>query len=570
MCSRRPAPEALVVGVPRLLPTRTTIAPDEALDSFLERLAAANDLQPAQLLRLLRTPGDERSRLAFFMVKPDPTILTAIASISGVGNEKLREATLARFGDGLPLRFNGFDPRDRHSYRNVIAQGWFPTTGSQVCSPCLSERGSWRIEWRLPLAAVCTHHRTFLTFACQGCGRRFRSHHHSPLRAIIGPDHPCGNPLGLRNPCRHSVIDHHPQAAPIALVDSASGIARALSGEPIPMLGVEADAQTYLAELRHLATLLLHLASRAGAPSVVAWADEVHAEARTRSTTLRGPRWGYSPPQDSRVRGHVLDTSARTLAEGSIQSAGARLAPWIDLIAAEGNGPSVWMLNRTTRTPIMEQLIHAATEGRHHVGRRLTKMSPSNVSLAASSIPQLFDEDLFHELFDGMLGGYDRTRRLYVSLCVVRAAAAATTWSEAAGELGLAPRIGPATARAASKLMQVSPEQFARAVHRAIQLLPRDRDFRARELRVQTLARQSDGWFPQWCISSNPARRTSSLPYAVTWMWCQVSQGCFDTSPAWSASPSRHLRAAYVAFRDRLPRPQQELLQSLVLTVASD
>ena len=156
MCSRRPAPEALVVGMPQLLPTRIAIAPDEALDSFLERLAAANDLRPAQLLRLLRTPGDGRSRLAFFMVKPDPALLTAIASISGVANERLRGATLARFGDGLPLRFNGFDPRDRHSYRNVIAQGWFPTTGSQVCSPCLSERGSWRIEWRLPLAAVCT------------------------------------------------------------------------------------------------------------------------------------------------------------------------------------------------------------------------------------------------------------------------------------------------------------------------------------------------------------------------------------------------------------------------------
>lgn len=218
----------------------------------------------------------------------------------------------------------------------------------------------------------------------------------------------------------------------------------------------------------------------------------------------------------------------------------------------------------------MEQLIRAATEGRHHVGRRLTKMGQSDVPLAASSIPQLFDEDLFHELFEGMLVGYERTRRLYVSLCVVRAATAAATWSEAARQLGLAPRIGPATARAASKLMQVPPEQFARAVHRAIQLLPRDRDFRARELRVQTLARQSDDWFPQWCISSNPARRTSSFPSAVTWMWCQVSQGCFDTSPAWSATPSRHLRAAYVAFRDRLPRKQQESLQSLVLTVASD
>lgn len=87
--------------MPRLLPTRIAIAPEEPLDSFLERLAAANDLQPAQILRLLRTPGAERSRLAFFMVKPDPTLVTAIASVSGVAHEQLRAATLTRFGDGL-------------------------------------------------------------------------------------------------------------------------------------------------------------------------------------------------------------------------------------------------------------------------------------------------------------------------------------------------------------------------------------------------------------------------------------------------------------------------------------
>jgi hypothetical protein len=192
-----------------LLPSRVSLADDEALDSFIERLVYANDLRPAQVLPSIR--GSLRTRgstLAFFMTAPDQDVLLHIASLSGVGVEQLRTATLSRFDGGLPLRLDGLNPTRRHTYRNVVTQGWFPRFGSQACPECLRQAGIWSIYWRLPIVPVCLEHRSFLSTLCSGCG--FRSHRYSPLRPILGPEQPCGNPVSLRNPCQHSVLAHTP------------------------------------------------------------------------------------------------------------------------------------------------------------------------------------------------------------------------------------------------------------------------------------------------------------------------------------------------------------------------
>jgi hypothetical protein len=77
-----------------LLPSRVAIGERESLDSFLERLAAANDLLPPELLRLLTAPdalGSPTS--AFLMIKPDPLIVDRIVRLSGVGAGSVRRAT---------------------------------------------------------------------------------------------------------------------------------------------------------------------------------------------------------------------------------------------------------------------------------------------------------------------------------------------------------------------------------------------------------------------------------------------------------------------------------------------
>jgi hypothetical protein len=212
----------------------------------------------------------------------------------------------------------------------------------------------------------------------------------------------------------------------------------------------------------------------------------------------------------------------------------------------------------------MELLVDAAVATRHHVGRRLDRMHVER-KLRTTAIPQLIDVDIYRDYFGEMLGGYEWTGRLYVSLCVVRTVAPTANWSDAAVHIGLDPGIGIRTARAGSTRMRVSPTTFADAVERARRALPDDRDFRQRESRVRALARESLEWYDAWRRSMTPARRRSSLPFAVTWMWCEVAQGSLDTSPAWGVQPTRASRAAYRAFRDKLLPTAQGSLRSLVL-----
>ena len=548
-----------------LLPTRAALAERESLDSFLERLATANDLSPPFLLRLLTAAEySDRPTAAFMMIKPDPLIVSRIARLSGVDEGSVAQATLLRFDDGLPFYLDRLDPHRRHTFRQVVTQGWFPQFGSQACPICLAEDGIWKLEWRLPLVAICYHHGVFLTTHCAGCGRRFRTHRYSPLRPLAGPDQLCGNPIGLRNPCRHSVLRHVAVSAPSAVLNTATVLLDAVSGSTASMLGSPTEPRLFLAEIRHLATLLLHLLSQPDGPTLRDWAKDVRAEAVCRTTDLRGPRWGISPPQSSVVRGQVLAEADDILRQTHIDDAAARLVPWLGLIAEVGNGPSVWLVNRTTRTPTMERLIDTAVSQRHHVGRRLNKLR-GNELLRATAIPQLIDADIYYEFFDEMLGGYEWTGRLYVSLCMVRAVAAVSNWSDAAAQIGLDPAIGARTARASSARLRVSPQAFAEAVESATHLFPRSRNFRTREARVRALTRNPDNWFELWRTTMSPERRHTSLPYAITWMWCEVAQGLLDTSPAWPGPPAHRLKASYRVFRDSLPRSAQATLRSLVL-----
>ena len=82
---------------------------------------------------------------------------------------------------------------------------------------------------------------------------------------------------------------------------------------------------------------------------------------------------------------------------------------------------------------------------------------------------------------------------------------------------------------------------------------------------MRSLASDTGAWYPSWRLSTTPARRADSMSYAVAWMWCEVAQGCLDTSPAWSSPPSRYVKAGYRAFRHRLPAEAQESLRRLVL-----
>ncbi len=543
------------------LPSRPAIHSDEALDGYLERLSTANGLEPAQLLRTLSTPaGTEAPSVSFLMIKPAVETVARISHVSGLTERAVRSATLMRFKGGLPLHLEGFDARDRHSFRNVVNQGWFPQTGSQICTECLAADGIWRLQWRLPIVTACLKHRVLLTASCGGCGLRFRLRRYSPLRPST--DLACGNQLGLRQHCPHSILEGESQPAPDEVLSMQRSIDAALAGAPTEFMGQMVAPQVYLAELRNTATLLLHLLTRPGGRKRVLWGSALHAEASARTTELRGPRWGVSPPTSSLIRAGALSEAWEIVTQSSLDDAAAKLSPWLDLIADIPNGPGAWLVNRTARSEAMERLIAAALLSRHDVARQVSR---NGVELPASAIPQLIDRETYRTVFAGMLGGYEHTGRLYVSLCLVRAATSARNWSQAAELLGLDPTVGPKTARAASARRSMEVLEFARLIRAVLARLPAERNFRAREDRVRQLAHSPNSWFDQWCRSISPARRVQALPYAITWMWCEVAQGFLSASPAWTTLPDSRTRAAYRAFKSRLPAIGEAALRELVL-----
>ncbi len=548
-----------------LLPFRVDLGQDESLDGFLERLAYANGLRPTEILRRIKTmSGPAAPTTAFLTFKPDPQLIDRVQRLSGIDAISLTNATLERFDSGLPLYLKELDPSERHTFRQVVTQGWFPQFGSQACAECIAQEGIWRLEWRLPIVATCIRHGTFLTAQCAGCGQRFRTHRHAVLRPILDASQPCGNSLGLRTRCRHPMSAHARLPADPRVLATARQIDHALRAEPTAMLGEPTDPRLYLAELRHLATLLLHLLSRPGGVAYVDWADDIHREAITRTTELRGPRWGISPPSSAEVRGRVLAEAQAVLEQDSLDAAADRLAPWLALIDDTPNGPTVWLRNRTKRTPTMGRLIGASLAHRHHVGRRLGNTAAVYL-ISPRAIPQLLDVDIYSDFFSGMLGSYEWTGRMYVSLCLARAATNASTWAEASSAIGLNPTLGMKAARAASSRRRVSPEVFTSAVRAAEHVLPRNRDFRERESRVRTLAEPSSTGREEWCTAVSPNRKRNSWSYALTWMWCEVAQGPLDTSPAWPVAPSSAVKAAYRAFAARLTPSTQEELRSLAL-----
>lgn len=548
-------------GRGRRLPSRPAIHPDEALDGYLERLTTANGLDPAQLLRMLTaSAGTAGPSMSFLMIKPAAEAVARISNVSGLTERAVVAATLMRFDGGLPLHLEDFDPRDRHSFRNVVNQGWFPQTGSQICPECLAEDGIWRLQWRLPIVVACLKHRIVLKTCCEGCGLRFRLRRYSPLRAST--DDACGNQLGLRQHCGYSVLEGESKPAPDEVLVMQRSINAALAGEPTELMGQIGAPQIYLAELRNAATLLLHLLTRPDGRKRVHWGPDLHAEATARTTELRGPRWGVSPPSSSLIRAGALSEASEIVTQSTLDNAAARLSIWFDLIADVPNGPGNWLVNRTARTESTERLIASALLLRHDVARQVSR---NQIELPVSAIPQLIDREIYRTVFAGMLGGYEHTGRLYVSLCLVRAATSARNWSQAAELLGLDPAVGPKTARAANARRNMEVPEFAGQIRAVLAGIPTGRDFRAREDRVRRLAGTPDFWFDQWCRSSRPVRRSGALPYAITWMWCEVAQGLLNTSPAWVTPPDGRVKAAYRAFKSRLPATGATALRELVV-----
>ncbi|MGX1768243.1 TniQ family protein [Dietzia sp. NPDC055343] len=541
------------------LPTRVQLTDGEALDSYLERAALANDLTTVELLRTLDPrPGAES--LTFALVQPSDDLLERIEQLTTLTPRQGKSATLQRFGNSRPLDFSGFAEPSAAAYRAISARGWFPLQGTQICPECVRS-GRWLIEWRLPHLAVCDIHANYLVPSCAHCRQRFRSRRTSPLRPELSTAQPCGNPLGPRRNCRHPVLAHPTEQSSHDDVEASKAVRQALAGVSLSCLGVETPPERYLADLRATAVLLMHIATHSTPESAAGWGEGLRAEAAVRRTELRGPRWGIRPADDPRIRGKAIAVAHQILTAPTIETAAVMLKPWTAHIPATHVGQAAWIRNRTPQAPTLSKIVQKCLQTRQSPSRQVAILVRKD--LADSHIPQVLPEDLYEEYIGPIMKAHSSLGRRFASLCIAKIIRPGRSWSDSASALGFQADVGPSTARAVTKHVKWSSNDIAGAFEQVVDALESGTNYRSIERAVRRLACEPEIWFPGWARSQNPQRRAVTLPHAITWMWIEVAHADLDTSPGWTEPPTRAEKANLRAFSGRLSKPAKNALRTI-------
>lgn len=161
----------------RTLPLRVAPLPGEAIDSWLEALAARHRATFGAVLAQCDLHASDVSGLG--LLAPPSSTVDDIAFVTGVASDVVQDLT-------LPLG----DVRGRgHRYRHCW--GW--RTSSRYCPRCLTETGGrWKLSWRHNTTFACTAHHCLLVDSCPGCHQALRVR--SPRVGSVPVLGRCANP----------------------------------------------------------------------------------------------------------------------------------------------------------------------------------------------------------------------------------------------------------------------------------------------------------------------------------------------------------------------------------------
>lgn len=538
-----------------VLPISVSPRDGESIESWLEHLADANGMTTAQLLTHLRSRG---ASTRYLTLAPAPATISTLATLARVPEQTVTSATVGVF-DGTALDLTGLDPHDRHSYRQVAARGWTPAHGTQICPTCLAEDGAWRTVWRLLIVTACTRHRTLLATHCPACRRPFRDQRHSHLRRI-GAATTCGNPLGAgpTSQCQHDLTTIPVEPADDDVLAMQTRVDDALTGNTVTVLGDPVDGADYLTDLRHLTTLLLHLASQPDTRRLATWPTHLAVEAQLR-TEERGPRWGLRPPGDPGLRAGALATADVILTAPDLKAAAAVFMPWTERTPPTNDGPLGWLADRTVTTPTLTRLVLSARSRHRRVSHHLDTYPPTGVAMKINHkvVPQVIPHQQYLDHLADTSESSEHTVRLFASLSLARMHDDVTTWAAAAEALGMPGPMGTRCARACTRTMLITAQDWQDRIWAAIQDVDR-RDYRATEAKIEHRRHLTSRWFQEWARQYRPGTRYTSWPYGLTWQWVHVAHAHLDLSPAWHGkNPTAKDRALYRQFETSLDDQQQ-------------
>jgi hypothetical protein len=331
----------------------------------------------------------------------------------------------------------------------------------------------------------------------------------------------------------------------------------ALSGEHVMVLGQEATPAAYLADLRHLTTLLLHLAGQPGADGLAPWVAGLALLAAERTAT-RGPRWGMRPPDDPALRGQALVTTDAILAADDLDTAATLLTPWTELTPTTNDGPLGWLADRTVMTPTLTRLVMAARAPHRRLSHHLdtTRSDGALMPINLLVIPQVIPHEQYLEHLAGAFDSSEATVRLFASLSLARLHADIRSWAAAAEALGIPGPMGVRCARACSATMLITADEWKARIWRAAEESLRS-DYRATEAKIRH-RRGMSRWFDEWARRIRPGTRHGAHGLGLTWQWVHVAHAHLDLSPAWRGiKPTTKDRARYRTFEHSLDDKQQ-------------
>ncbi|WP_277212725.1 TniQ family protein [Isoptericola croceus] len=550
-----------------MLPVRIDPRPGQCIEDWLEHVAEHNSMPTGQLTALI---GHGEGPVRFLSVKPTDRVVARIVEMTGLSSAVVRSTTLQRFDGSGIVELDGLDPDHWSTWRRVAGRGWIHATGSAACPHCLSSNGMWQLRWRLPSSTVCTRHRCYLIEQCPGCGRRFLDHPHTPLRPAPGSR--CLNPLPGRGYCDVDVSSLHTTPAPDDCLARQSRHDHALNGTAPTVLGTASNPPGYLLDVWALTILLLHLATTSAATGLAAWTNELLAETASRreenrEQNLEGPssaarggpvRWSLHPPTSPATRSRALATADAIITAPDLDAAGAALHPWIAAAPGTTDSRLGWLADRTRMTPTLTRICIAALAPHQRISHAL---HASPLAVEIDQIPQAIPEPTYHRNAAHLFRAGGETPRHFLALCLARHYDPTLTWAGAADILGVPPQHGTKTARAISARHHLDLRDLDRALRAIVDDLQDDRCHL--EGLVRASAEESD-WFHDWSKQYRPGTRRSSLPYAVTWLWCHVAGGLLRTSPAWPEPPEQTVRAAFRQFEATLTPWATAALAALV------
>ncbi len=148
------------VGV-RTLPLRVAPLTGEALDSWLETLAARHQVPVGDVLA--RCQLSFRTPVAGWIAVLTTAQLDHVGQMSRVAPQTIAAMTLLPQARRLAV----LEPHD-----HVPRVLWIRRTGSRMCRRCVGETdGRWQLRWRLNWSFACPQHRCLLCDVCPHCGR---------------------------------------------------------------------------------------------------------------------------------------------------------------------------------------------------------------------------------------------------------------------------------------------------------------------------------------------------------------------------------------------------------------